>query len=594
MQRSRLSEVGSLLVETALGKKKADLVVRKGTLVNVYSGEILNNMDVAVKGDRIAYVGNNADHTIGGLTKAVDASKRFVVPGFMDAHTHIDLYCTPTQFAQAALPHGTTAIFTEPDELANVLGFKGVKLFAEEVRRLPLRVYVQVPLTCPQDPAFEMTHPLAVREVGEALGWDDVVGLGEAVSWPRVLSLDKDYFTKFKHALELRKRIEGHTAGAKNNKLAAYVSAGIFSCHEPINSEQVIERLRLGMFVMLREGSLRRDLAEILPPLLKADVNASRMAFGTDLIDPPDLTKQGYMDFIVRNAIGLGLDPVRAIQMATINPAQYFRLDNDIGGIAPGRFADMTLIDDLGKVDVQLTISGGKVVAKDGKMLEATPRFVYPRIASKSIHVRRKLRPQDFVIKPPHSKKGDKVRVVVAKFVTEAINRQVVEEIPVVKGEVPCVPERDIMKVAVIDRHWKSSRKSLGFIQGFKAKIGALSSSLNFDQNNIVVIGFSDADMAAAANKVIDVDGGIAIASGGKVVDYLPMPIAGVMSSQPMTEVAEKMEKMSNFLKEAGCEFEKPLNTLLFLTFVTLPEIRITDRGLVDVKNHKFISLFPD
>ena len=183
---------------------------------------------------------------------------------------------------------------------------------------------------------------------------------------------------------------------------------------------------------------------------------------------------------------------------------------------------------------------------------------------------------------------------MVAKFVTEAINRQVVEEVPVVKGEVPCVPERDIMKVAVIDRHWKSSRKSLGFIQGFKAKIGALSSSLNFDQNNIVVIGFSDADMAAAANKVIDVDGGIAIASGGKVVDYLPMPIAGVMSSQPMTEVAEKMEKMSNFLKEAGCEFEKPLNTLLFLTFVTLPEIRITDRGLVDVKNHKFISLFPD
>ena len=591
MKRTRLTDVNSLLIQTALGKYKSDLVIKDGTFVNVYSGEVLENIDVAVKGDRTAYVGEDASHTIGEKTQTIKASKFFIVPGFIDAHTHVDFYCTPTEHSKFSLLHGTTTVFAEPDELANVLGFEGIKLFVKEARRIPLRVYILLPLCSPQDPAFENTHMISVPEIRKALKWRDVVGLGETVSWVRLLNIDDEYFEKIRRAFSLRKRVEGHTAGAKDKKLVAYTASGILSCHESINAKEAVERLRLGMWVMLREGSLRRDLTNILPDLIKQGVDLSRVILVTDSLDPVDAVEYGHMDFVARKAVELGIDPVRAIQMVTVHPAEYFMLDGEIGGIAPGRYADIVLLDDLEKLRVKLTISGGKVLMKDGKLLFPFPSITYPDFALKSIHIPRKLRPEDLNAKAPFREGMVKVRMI--ELMNEIITRMIIEKLSVVNGNIICAPEKDVIKVVVIDRHWNTGRISHGFLKGFGAHI-TIATSLNFDNNNAIVIGLDEEDMVLAANKLIDIQGGIVVVSNKRVINYLAMPLAGVMSLDPLPSVAEKLRAINDFIKRSGCPFEKPLHALLFLTFVTLPEVRITDRGLVDVRGHRFVPLIAD
>jgi len=575
-----------LTIKAALGEVKADLVVKQGTLVNVYTGEILEGIDVAIKASKIVYMGPNASHTVGSETKLIDAEGMYVVPGFIDAHTHIDLYCTPAEQSKAALIHGTTTLFAEPDQLANVLGFEGLKLFAEMIRQLPIKVYMLVPLVCPQDPLFDETHSLKPEEVEEALRWDYVVGLGEVVGWLRLLAGDKDYETKITIAQRIGKIIEGHSAGAKGMKLQAYVAAGINSCHEAINADEALERARLGVHVMVREGSLRQDLANVLPGLIMENINLCAVSLVTDIMDPEDLRELGYMDHVVRKAIELGVDPVRAIMMVTINPARRFRLDHEIGGIGPGKEADLVLLENLREVKVRVTISKGKVAAKDGEVLVEAAPITYPPYAFDTVKVGRAMLPEDFKIKV--GKEGE-VKVRVMKLMNEAINKLSIEELPVRRGEVKLPP--GYLKVAVIDRHWETGKIALGIMEGFGAEVGGLASTLNFDENNLVVLGKLEEDMSIAANRIAELRGGIVIVDGGTVVYELPMPLAGVMSLDSLDSVSRRLKEMNSYLRGKGSKLKKPLNVMAFITFVTLPEIRLCPKGLVDVKQRKLVPL---
>jgi len=573
------------LVKASLGDVKADLVIKNCTLVNVYTGELIDGVDIAVKGSRIAYVGRDAGHAIGAGTRVIDAGGLFAAPGLIDGHTHIDLYCTPARQAPYFLIHGTTCVFSDCCEVVNVLGYRGFKLFLDQVRGLPIKVYVLVPLICPQDPLLEGQPLLSVEETDELLRIDGVAGLGEAVSWVRVLAGDEEYMRKFELATRTGKVIVGHSAGARDRKLQAYVSAGIYSCHEAVSAEEAIERLRLGVYTMIREGSIRRDLERILPGLLRLGVDLRMAMLVSDIVDPEDLVKLGYMDYIVRRAVECGLDPVKAIQMATITPAQYFRVDHEVGGIGPGREADILILEDLGRVSIKGVVCRGRLSVWNGELLVEAKDIEYPRYVYETVGRSKRFTGDDFRIRV--GRKTGYVRMRAMHFVNEAVTRMRVLEVPVRDHEV--VLEEGTMKVAVINRK-ETSRFSLGLLTGFNAEIGAVASTINFDEYNIVVVGRSDSDMARAVNRVVDLNGGIVLFDNGRLISEIPLPIASIMSAEDPPSIASKLEHINSYLRSVGCGFRKPINTLYFITFVTLPEVRMTDKGLVDVKGRRYIS----
>jgi adenine deaminase len=593
LKRSKLSEIAPFLVEVALGKRKADLLIRNATLVNVYSKEIVDDVDIAVFRDRVAYVGNDGGHALGNKTIILDVANRFVAPGLIDAHAHIaESYATPTELTKQAALYGTTTIISEVISLVNVLGLDGFKLFLDEVSRLPIRVYSLVPLAAPQDPSFETTRSLSQEEVTKILKLDDVVGLGEAVSWPRILEGDPEYFRKFASAYALKKRVEGHLAGAKERKLVASIASGISSCHESISFAEVIARLSLGLYVMLREGSIRRELINIVPQLSQGKNDSRRIILVSDSLDPSDLVTFGYMDHILRRAIELGLDPVEAVQMVTLNPSEHFALSDDIGGIAPSKFADMVVLDDLKRVKIWMTLCGGKIVSKEGKIIPQIPRYIYPPSTLNTMRVSKELSASDFAVKVPNKKiSHGKVKALCAKIENETITKQMLVELPVRENGVLKL-EDDVWKVSVFDRYWASGQSAAGLIKGFGVQVGAIATTFNFDEYNLLVAGGSDFDMAIAANEVIQSKGGIAVVDHQEILLSLPMKLAGVISVEPFKQLEKKYRHLNELLRRCGSPFEKPLNPLVFLTFVTLPEIRFTHRGIVDVKKRAFTKLF--
>lgn len=579
-----------ILVDVCLGREKADLVLKCKALLNVLSGEILENVDVVIKDDGIAYVGKNSSHMMGACTQVMNISDGIAVPGFIDAHTHIDMLCTPAEQAKMALIHGATTLFAEPDELASVMGVRGLKIFMNEAVRLPIKVYLLIPLTVPQDPLLSSIKPMPLNVYTRFLSMGNVAGIGETVAWTLILNNERYYVEKFKLALEKGKLIEGHTAGARDAKLASCICAGVSSCHEAINAEQAMERLRLGLFLMIREGSIRRNLSAILPQLIGSKVDLCNVALVTDGVDPVDLVETGYLDHVVKEAVECGLDPVKAIQMVTINPARHFKMDGYIGSIAPGRYADITVIRALEKPEALLTICNGRVQAKNGKFVGTLEKHHYPLYAFRTMKVKGKIRPETLKIQAPI--REGLVKVIVARLENEIVTRKEVEDINVVDGEVRPNAALDLAKIAVIDRHNRSGRIGLGLIKGFGAKVGAVACSLNFDENQLVVIGYDDFEMASAANTILKFGGGIAIVNDGRLLEALPLPIAGVISTESLEEVAGRLKKINEALTMAGSPFIKPLNAVFFTTFVSLPEIRFTDRGIVDVKNRCHIPLF--
>jgi adenine deaminase len=576
------------LVQGAMGELKADLIVSGGKLINVYSGEILDGMEIGVLDGRVCYVGPSAAHGRGPQTQIIDAHGLYVSPGFIDGHTHIGHYCRPYEYLQAYVACGTTALMASGDELATVFGYLGVKLFLDEVAAHPLRVYPLISMVAPQDPLLCSTKSLTQAEVAEGLDDPRVLGLGELVSWLRLTQCDEELLERIAMAHSRRKIIHGHTAGARDQKLCAICAVGISSCHEPIRAEDALERLRLGYWTMLREGSLRRDLAATLKPLLERRINCQRLILVTDSMSPEDAGEIGHMDHVLRQAVSMGLPPVHAIQTVTLNPAMCSGLEQEIGGIAPGRFADLVLLEELESFQVRTTLIGGKIVAAEGRSLVEPKPISLPAQMTDSLRLSPDISPQRFRV--PCASSSAKIRVI--KLINQTITAETIMTVGASAGVIAANLSDDFLKVAVFERHGNDKRVALGFVKGFGAKLGAVGTTTNLDENTLLVVGASDEDMAICANALIEGGGGMAIVNRGVILDKILFPWGGVFSTDPWQEVGQQLRRLHRCLREKGSTFDRPMYALSFLTFVTLPSLRITARGLVDVKERKIVPLF--
>ncbi|MFQ5851271.1 MAG: adenine deaminase C-terminal domain-containing protein [Candidatus Binatia bacterium] len=576
------------LIRGAMGEINADLVVTGGRIVNVYSGENLSGMEIAVLDGIVCYVGPSADHVRGERTEILDAEGLYVSPGFIDAHTHIGHFCRPYEYLEAYLPHGTTSLVTSCDEHSTVFGFQGVKLFLDEVETHSIRVYALISMVAPQDPLLCNTRSLSQAEVAEGLADPRVLGLGEIVSWPRLLQGDREFLERIEMALRHGKIIHGHTAGARDRKLSAIAAASVSSCHEPISEEEAVERLRLGYWLMLREGTFRRDLEATLRPIVARGLSTQRLILVTDGMAPDDVDEDGHIDFVVRRAIGLGLPPVQAIQAVTLNPATYSGLEQEIGGIAPGRYADFTLLEDLEKVRVNATIIGGRLVAKGRRPLVRGRPISFPGNTIKVLRLEPTVSPDAFRITCPSSP----VKIRVMELINLTITREAILQVSPRDGAVDADLGQDLLKVAVFDRHGASGRIALGFLKGFGARVGAVGTTVNLDEYALVIAGSNDKDMAVCANVLIEEGGGFAVVDQEMVVEKVSFPVGGVFSLEPWQEVGKGLRRLHRCLRERGSPFSKPIYPICFLTFVALPALRITDRGLVRVKDRSFVPLF--
>jgi len=578
------------LIRGALGELKADLIVTDGRLVNVYSGEILEGFEIAALDGRIVYVGPSAKHARGPATAVLDASDCYVAPGFIDGHTHIGHYARPFEQLQSFLPRGTTAVMPSCDELATVFGLRGLKLFLDEVEKHPLRVFTLVSMTAPQDPLVCNTATFLNEEIAEALADPRVLGMGEIVSWLRLIQCDDELLERVVLARRNGRIIHGHTAGARDQKLCAVAALGISSCHEPIVFEDALERLRLGYWTMLREGSLRQDLEATLPRLLASGASLQRLILVTDSMTPDDVEERGHMDHVVRRAVALGLSPMQAIQAVTLNPAIYSGLETEIGGLAPGRFADLLLIDDLERCHVREVLVGGKTVARGGESEVTSGPIDLPQELMHSLRIGAAITAATFQISSMVA--APKIRVM--ELINQTITAERLVQVDAKEGAVEANLRDDRLKVAMFDRHHRSPDVAFGFLKGFGAKVGAVGLTANLDENSLLVVGSDDRDMALCANALLEAGGGIAVVHGGEILEKIDFPFGGLFALASWREVGGRLRRIQLRLKEMGSPFDKPIFALSFLPFVTLPALRITARGLVNAKERRLVSLFVD
>lgn len=565
----------------------ANLIVRGGTLLNVYSGELLEGWGVAVHGERIVAVGPDLSHMIGPETDIVEAKDRYLIPGLIEGHTHLDNIQSLHEFLHAAIPQGLTTVVTELVHAANVGGAAAFRAFLEGLEELPILVYTTAPsisLLCSD--RGDGQPVISSQEMGDLLENPLVLGLGE-VYWHLVTEDPPDLLALIAKARRLRKQVEGHAAGARGWKLQRFVGLGIGSCHEPIAAEEVIERLRLGLHTMIREGSIRQDLGA-LSGAVRSGVDLRRLILVTDTVWPDDLLNRGSLDHAVRRAISLGLDPVAAVRAATLTCAEHFGLDHLVGGLGPGKYANLLVVPDIRRMEPELVISKGKVVAREGRCLveiKGNPRLrdVLPRPA-----LSQTVAPED--LKVPADRLGGWTKVRVLEIAGPILTREIVLSLPVERGEVIAEPRADVLKAAVFHRQAQGQR-TVGFVRGFGLRRGAVASSLSYDVSNLVVLGVDDADITVALNRLIEIGGGFVVVENGVVLEELPMPIGGIISEEPVPILAEKMDRIKRTIKNLGSHLEDPLLTLQALTFTAIPALRLRERGLLQVKTGQIVPL---
>ncbi|WP_423233494.1 adenine deaminase [Aminirod propionatiphilus] len=592
-ERRPLFEVTKELVAVAQGLEKADLVLRNVRLLNVNTAEIQEGLDVAVRAGRIAYVGR-ADHTIGPDTIVVDGEGKVLVPGFLDGHIHVESsMVTVREYARVVVPHGTTGIFMDPHEIANVLGMEGVRFMVDDGRDVPLNVWATMPSCVPAVPGFEDGGAqFGPAEVTEAMSWEGIAGLGELMNFPGVLMGSDHAHGEIEATLRAGKPVTGHYSMPDIDRgLNAYIASGVSSCHESTRKEDALARMRLGMYAMMREGSAWHDVKETVRSLTEEKIDARFGLLVSDDAHPDTLLSLGHMDHIVRRAIEEGLDPIRAVQMVTINTAQCFGMAHEIGSISPGKFADMVLLSDLARVAVDRVFYNGRLVAEKGEMAVAIAPSVVPGWARETVRLARPLSEADMKIDAPEGASSVRVRVMeIIEAHVGTYSRQM--ELPVVDGAVPASVERDVAKMAVFERHRATGTRGLGFVTGFGLQGGAVASTVAHDAHNLMVVGTDDADMALAANVLAEEGGGMIAVRDGQVLALLPLPLAGLMSDEPARTVAASVEALDRAWKELGCSLHAPFMTMALLPLACLPELRLTNRGLVDTVAFRFTDLF--
>ena len=580
------------LVDVAMGHQPADCVICGGQLINVFSGEIYH-ADVAIKGERIALVGD-VNYTIGPKTDILDAHGMFLSPGLIDAHVHIEAsMVTPSQFARAVLPRGTTAVNWETLWTANVLGVEGIHHLLEECRRTPLKFYATAAqgVPCASPSLVTPAHEFTLTDLENLMGRPQVVGLGEVVLFNDLLQNDPTIHQEIQLAHSHGKTVDGSAPEFIGKALNAYVAAGIQSDHEAISLAEGIERIRLGLRLVIREGSSMRNLAELIKTITKQHLDSRRCCFCVDDKDIREIAGEGLVDDLVRKAIQVGIDPVTAVQMASLNPAEYFGLDRDIGGIAPGKIADILLVEDLKKFIVNQVIVNGQRMAADGRLLVDLSPATYPSWMINTVHVPNQLRAEDFTLKTDHvsSTKAHVLKV----FPEQIISLDEPEDLTVAHGQILPDVDRDILKLAVIERHGKTVPTHIGrgLVKGFGLTQGAIASSISPDIHQIVVVGVNDGDMAAAVNRLIALQGGIVACNQGKILAELRLPLGGLMSEQPYELVIKELQKLSQVARTLGCDLPSPFMTLAFAACPTLTELKLSDKGLINVTANRLIPL---
>ena len=582
------------LVDTAMGRVPADLVIRDGQWVSVQSGEIVAKTDIAVKDGRVAYVGNDASHAIGKKTKVIEANGRYLVPGLLDAHMHVESgMVTVTEFVRAVAVRGTTGMFIDPHEIANVFGLRGVKLMVDEAQKQPIHVWVQMPSCVPSAPGFETPGAtLGPKEVATAMKWKGIIGLGEMMNFPGVFMGDKKMLDEMSLTHAAGKTIGGHYASPNLGiPFHGYVAGGAEDDHEGTRLEDAVARVRQGMKSMLRYGSAWFDVEAQVKAITEKKLDSRHFILVTDDSHAGTLTGEGHMDRVLRHAIEQGLDPVTAIQMMTINAAEHFGVSKDMGMIAPGRWADVVLAQDLKNFGADVVIAKGKVIAESGKWKVNLPKSSYPAWVKNSVKLKRKLKAEDFKLLV----KGQTSKVkanVIGVIENHAGTKHLKFDVQPVNGEIKADITRDLAKIALVERHRGTGGITLGLVSGFgfTAKC-AIASTVAHDSHHMIVVGTDDASMAVAGNTLARSGGGQVVVRNGEVIGQVELKIAGLMSTEKADIVARKAESILEGFKMCGCELNNPNMQLSLLALVVIPELRISDKGLVDVTKFDFISV---
>ena len=532
-----LWECSKTLVAVAQGRTPADTVIKGAKLVNVCTGEVQEGIDVAIAEGRIAYLGT-ADHCVGEGTRIIDAEGQCIAPGFLDGHIHVESSMMGAgEYARAVVPHGTTGIYWDPHEVCNVLGLDGVRLMAEDARRTPLKAMITTPSCVPAVPGFEDTgSSIGPEDIAETMNWQNVVGLGEMMNFPGILSGADHAHGEVAETLRAGKTATGHYSLPETDRgLNAYIASGVRCCHESTRPEDALAKMRLGMYAQLRFGSAWQDLPVLAEAVASGGIDTRFANLVSDDTHPHTLVADGHLDHIVRTAVSLGIDAVSAIQMVTINCAQCFQMDHDLGSITPGKCADIVFLDDLESLRVTRVLIDGEVVAEDGRALFDLPPYRYPDWATRSVHLGREIAPTSFEVAAPEGiVDGDTVRVRAIEVVPGKVGTfEAHVDLPVANGRLESAVEQDVLKAFVFERHRETGTFGKGFVKGFGIKRGAMASTVAHDAHNLLVLGTNDEDMALAANTLAACGGGMVVVADGEVLGLVELPIAGLMDALP-------------------------------------------------------------
>jgi adenine deaminase len=580
------------LIAVASGRLPADTVIRGGIWVNVHSRENLPGHDIAITRGRIAHVGPDAAYCMGPETEVIQADGRYMIPGLCDAHMHIESgMLTPAEFARAVIPHGTTSMFTDPHEIANVLGLNGVRMMHDEALMQPVNIFTQMPSCAPSAPGLETTgQEISPEEVAEAMTWPGIIGLGEMMNFPGVANADPKMLAEIAATQRAGKTVGGHYASPDlGPAFAAYVAGGPADDHEGTCEADAIARVRQGMRSMMRLGSAWYDVESQITAITEKGLDPRNFILCTDDCHSGTLVHDGHMNRVVRHAIACGCDPLIALQMATINTATHFGLEREIGSITPGRRADVILSSDLTTLPIELVMARGRIVARDGACLVDCPHYDWPDTVRHTVHLGHALNAADFEIPAPDGANNVTANVI-GVIENQAPTKALKHDLPVRDGRVEA--EGEVCQIALVERHRATGGVVNGFVSGFGYRGSmAMASTVAHDSHHMIVVGTDREQMALAANRLAEVGGGITVFRNGEELALVKLPIAGLMSDSPAQQVAREAEGMMRAMQLCGCDLNNAYMQHSLLALVVIPELRISDLGLVDVRKFEKIDV---